>query len=457
MPFSQIERQLELTKKRERDAKHYLNPDGTFTAVISNGPRHFKPYTNAPWRDKVQHFCYAGAQNLVSSTDSEVGIRAYEVGSGETRRARVEFFDVVNERGVALDMFAAPRPGNLKNELCLRDGEGREWSIFHTRVGSKLLGPEVHAPRGRQTYTFPYTLLGGARPLALEGGSLVSDAFRLKKPLLIGADGRRYGVGGWRLRAQTISFSFDDRCLPSSAYPYRVDPNTTLNVAVAGDDNQVQRLSAGTEYPPTGAYELDATVNPESLVPRRDNFGTFYVCQGFVRFDTAFLSGGTVTSAALTMYHWNSYGDYTDSYSFALAWYPWSSITSADWSLTQSTSAHTGIARSSMGLLTDQTWSNLTNADGNINKSGYTGLQVGTVPDTQPTTGNNSQFASYENPTYVEPRFTLVYGFTTRLAPDAIIARTNLPNVNGVAANDATALAAIDEDPDTPDTDWLTV
>ena len=105
--------------------------------------------------------------------------------------------------------------------------DGVEWVYEKGPKRTKLSGT-VRTPLGLKIYTFPYTLLGNASDFRIEDGHAVADGIRVAAPYIIGANELRYPTTGWIITPGGLTFSFNDRILPASAYPYVIDPTTTL-------------------------------------------------------------------------------------------------------------------------------------------------------------------------------------------------------------------------------------
>lgn len=228
---------VEIVSLRSRDAKTFQNPDGTRTALFG----HLLHYEAAPgdWRDVDLSFRPEGEdwvadRNAVIVRVGANAITATDRGSG---------------KGVRFPLPAAP---TVSGRTASFAGPGFTWTYATTKAGLKL---SATVPRrlGRRTYTFGYQTTGGAAPLAEDQtGGLVSDAFRIPRAVVYGADGEAYELGAWRIPAPgQAAFDFDDTDLPAAAFPYELDPTTTFSVAAGADDGFVRR--SGDTYRPTRA------------------------------------------------------------------------------------------------------------------------------------------------------------------------------------------------------------
>ena len=129
---------------------------------------------------------------------------------------------------------------------------GLEWDYINGRAGVKLQA-QVEVPRGPQTYSFGYGLLGGAEDFAInaDGDAVSGGTFTVRRSQVFGANGMVYEASAWSREAGSrIAFSFDDSVLPDDAYPYILDPTTTFDIAAAANDGTAGK--SDTSYPPGG-------------------------------------------------------------------------------------------------------------------------------------------------------------------------------------------------------------
>lgn len=235
-------------------------------------------------------------------------------------------------------------------------------------------------------------------------------------------------------------------------------PQDVFPILDSADDGYVAVAdNTFTSYPPTNVGAGFFGSDTRSWIYRTFT-GTYYrESVGLWRFDTSALPDtATITSAELRFYL--EFLSNANGLSLTAGGYPWVGATS-DWTHTPDTDAISGVALSS---LTGSAY-NVVSLTGfsAISLSGNTSLRLSIsqrASDAAPTGSNEVGIPSFDNTTFDEPRLTVNYTLpTTRMAPDGVVSRINLPNVDGVAANDATALAAIDEDPDSADSSWLTI
>lgn len=399
---------VELTASRTAHAKHYQNPDGTFSGVFSTGPIHYQDTVGGPWKDKVQRFV-AGAANEWVSNQSDVSMRTFQVGTGGNRRWWVEFKETLTGRGIRFELQFQPTPVTDTNELRFTDAQSRSWSYFHTRSGGKMLGPQIPSAEGPKTFSFNYELLGGVPALVREADGSIScgDVFKMAAPHLEGADGLRYAYSAWTIDsvAQTLSFSYTDVGLPLSAFPYQVDPSTTFNIAASLDDQQVART--GTTYPPTGTIGwTPASANAEAA--RSLGSGATYAIRNMLlKWDTSgvIVAPDVVISATLRIVPTATRS--VNTRNFTLDWGVWDGTSASDYSETPLTDALLAQPISGLTANVDNDIV-LDNVDG-IDVSGITYLR-GHIDGGQPTGDNYLLIAAWDHATLTEARLVVDYG-----------------------------------------------
>lgn len=225
-------------------------------------------------------------------------------------------------------------------------------------------------------------------------------------------------------------------------------PQISVEVA-AGIDDALLNLE-GVSYPPSGTPTVDETGG--SMYIQRDKGGAggnYRLSVGVIRFDTSSIpDNATVTSGTLDLRAVDSFvASDVDGLFFVAEYYTWTpSATTADYTVTASNSAHTGTSLSSLNSAGYKNFAlqNLTN----INKSGYTGFRLHISEGAgAPTGADYFGVWTYNAGGGFRPSITVNYSLpTTRLAPDAILAQTNLTG----------AVSVIQDDPDSADANWLT-
>lgn len=200
-----------------------------------------------------------------------------------------------------------------------------------------------------------------------------------------------------------------------------------------------------------------AYVNPPGIIGGHDTTSIlvyigrtitdgYHIRNGFVAFDTSGLPDtAVITGATLRIFVEYRWSDNTKM--MKAEWYPTFAGTSADWTFNGGNNAIAGVDIASMAVTQDVDFA-LSNADANISRTGTTRLRIDATDNNAPTgAGNEVRFSSIESTTNPEARLIVDYqvGASTPLAPDAILAQTNLTG----------AVGNIQDDPDSPDANWL--
>ncbi|MDP9475230.1 MAG: hypothetical protein M3R38_05970 [Actinomycetota bacterium] len=413
---------VELTERRSRDAKHYDNGDGTFTAVISPGA-HYRDASGA-WFDCDPKWRAVSRSEWVSDTDS-VRIRVYSATAKGTTAWWLELTGLLDGAGVRFKLPQAPAAPTSGGRALTYDDPllGAGWTYTLTRGGVKLVGPPVGVRLGARTYSYPYETVGGGTPLASDGaGNLVSGAVTIRRATVRGADGEDYLAGPWTATAATVSFAFDDAEIP---LPYQVDPTTTFAVAASGDDRHVNRV--GTAYPPAGTISVSATTVGIAAIRNNDPTlaAPFTIRNGLFRWDTssipdtAQITGARFVGFVVTLQN-------GDARSLTMDWFTWDGTT-ADYSEVAQTNAHAGTAIGSLTLDADNVFE-LDNAAANINKTGLSFLRSH-ISGGQPTGKNVVTISAFDDTTAGrgDPRLLVDYTTTTTVPLEALTASATTP------------------------------
>lgn len=181
--------------------------------------------------------------------------------------------------------------------------QGLIWVWTATGHGVKLTA-KVDAPRGRQTYSFPFELVGDTGlELDAETGRMIGNGFQIQPVEIVDALNVRYSNIGYSTERKTLSFTWDDSVVPLANYPYVIDPTVSFGTQDTGDDAYSAKQSA-TAYPPldgtntfTDSGAAILVRKTTSGVPEWENY------TGFIAWDTSSLpDDAIVTSASVTLY-----------------------------------------------------------------------------------------------------------------------------------------------------------
>ncbi len=396
----------ELTERRAKEAKHFLNDDGTNTAEFSVGSRHYQAAAGGPWLDKKQQFrAGPGAAEWISG-ESDVTMRTYQTGTGGSRRWWVEFKERITGKGIAFELNVQPTVTAGSKVLTFAGG----WTYTHTRAGGKMYSPPIATAEGPKSYTFIYALIGGADPLTLEadGSIRCGDIFRMAAPFLEGANGKSYPASSWTLDsvAKTLSFSYTDATLPAAAYPYRVDPSTTFNIAVGGDDAHLG--TSGATYGAIASYIINSIATEFATARELTATPSYVTLNSLARWDTSSLPD-TVGVSEVRVRGYVTILNNVDLRSVtADAHTGWSggNPATSSFSFEAQTGALAGkpLSEFTVDALNDIVMDNVAGAS----LTGYTSYRFH-ISGGQPTGLNRLAFASYEHTTLAEPQLLITY------------------------------------------------
>lgn len=388
----------ELVERRTRGSKTFRNPDGSFT-TICGGEMHTEAEPGGGWWEEARF--RQGEQGGVWVQDTpratiRLGARFVEV------------LDPATGHGVA---WQTP-PLTRERNTAWYERDGLVWRYQARRRGLKL-SAVVGERRGAQTYRFRFTSRGGAGNPGLDGdGNIVLGRMRIPIPTLFTADGRvlpltwdlRALVGGWE-----AAFTVDDTDLPAEAFPYEIDPTSTVGMASGTDDGYVSNTGTyGSDLYASKSTDTSAT----TLVAQISNSpGANPVRQIVARWDTSALpSNAQVTAANLKAYVTTK----TDHDGRRL-WVEWLALDGLQqwpiniyhFTLTPGTSA----ANVTLASLTTSAVNTiaLTTPELFLNYAGYTALRLAISNSTTPTGTSNVTIAAYEDASNPEMQLEITY------------------------------------------------
>jgi hypothetical protein len=449
---------VERTGDRAWNGKHWDNPaTGDSTGEFSTGSVHYKRVPNGAWLDKKQSLTAGTAPDEWLSEESDVAMRTYRTGSGGNAIYWVEFTELLTGMGIRFDIQARPTITPAEASLSWNTPIGT-WTYTHGRAGGKMLSPPIPNRRGLRTYPFNYELRGGAPPLVVmpDGSLRCGEVFTMARPMIYGADGRVYPTSGWSVTATTITFTYDDTNLPDAAFPYRLDPTNTFANTGAANDQYVE-ITHVTQWPIPGLSTFLRDTTRAQLWCDKDfstNSSAYWINCSLLAFDTSSLPDACVfNSAQFQPFVWDSGSD--DAQRFVVEWYDWDGVSTTDISLRATNDAHVGTNISAMP------WNSVYNLVlqnlERINRTGVTRIrcQITDMP-AAPVGLNRVAISSFEETTYVEPKFFVDY-----TAGSAPVRETLLPSSTSFVSNltpntDPAAVAIVDNDPDQALTSFLT-
>lgn len=393
---------VERVDKRARSAKHYRNPDGTYSAVFSTGAMHYQATPQGEWLDKKHQF-RAGATNEWISDESDVTMRTFSTGGN--RQWWIEFKETLSGRGIQFRIPVQPVVTEGSSVVSFSEG----WTYTHTKAGGKLLGPPTSTSKGPQNFVIPYVLLPGTPAFVEEADGSVNcpGVFRMGAPRLVGADGLSYSHTSWTIDAGTLSFAYDDTNLPASAYPYQVDPTTTFSVSTDTDDGYVRRADSTYATVPNFNFFRAMSTEVTAFAGRYFDSGSsfFFVQNQLFRWDTSSLSDAANILGAQFRAYFTAPSN-ADTRNYTGGYSAWDGTSDTDWVM----NAETGAFSTAISSITGAAYNTiaLTAPNANISKTGPTYIRTH-VDGGQPTGMNQVETVTYEHTTFDEPRLLVDY------------------------------------------------
>ena len=386
---------------RTRDAKHFRNADGTYTAHFG----HYLHYEAAPgrWDDVDLNLRAVGADFVMDRHDLAVRVGASGVEASE------------RATGKGIRWLTPTRPAVDGRRARITD-QGLDWE-YATRISGIKLAAKVEGKRGPWTYEFRYALLGGAQALSVDAdGGLRSDGFFVPRAFALGSDGTTYPASAWRvLPGQRVAFDFDDTALPTRALPYLLDPTTQFNVATSTDDGYADGYGFG--YPPP-ASQARTDEHWTGALKTKYGDGTYRTANPLMRWNTSSLpDDSSASSATLRVGVCRVLN--TEGRSLTADWYGAWPIDVADYSPNPQTSALVGKPLSQIAPAADVGGCHFNYAAGTDNDialnngngvsvTGYTGLRLH-LSGGAPAGDNVVTFVLQEHAVSAEPRLVVDY------------------------------------------------
>ena len=207
----------ELVEQRTEHVKVFKTPSGTHYAVI--GRRlHFRAKPGGPWLDPEEMVVQRSAPGTWTVTTTDISIQANYSAMTLTHLPTNTSWQWVFQ-------------GIGQGDAIVYDGipwqyEPSPWGVKSHAVVSERRGPR----------TYDWIYLSNAQGIHVnEAGDIVAEPFLIRRPVVIGANGEQYETSGWDLSIPFHArFSFDDSVLPDEAFPYIIDPTTSIVLAAGG-------------------------------------------------------------------------------------------------------------------------------------------------------------------------------------------------------------------------------
>jgi len=366
----------ERLERRTRTSKTFLHDgrdgDGreVLTSVFTTAdePLHYRT-GGGEWDDVDLAWDSRGDEDGVEHSHVQVrsdvrGIAVYDKAAGGIRFLLPARAEIVPGQQKAL-LRAVNLGGASSEEAWAR---GLDWT-YETIHGGVKLSTVVDDRRGVDTFAFRYQPVGDVGLEEAADGSLLAGPLRLPRPVLFGADGSVYPAGPWRIDGDGwIAFELDDSILPQQAFPYTLDPTTTVSHY---DSATLGRT--GVSYPPDTP---DTPTGPWTM----KSATAFEVTCSFWRWDTASIDDDAIiTAGALILRPATSPFENNDNRAVRGEWYPssnWPITDPADWTALVGNNALAGTDLDDLVVNVENTLP-LINVAANVDVLGLTGMRVG--------------------------------------------------------------------------------
>ena len=387
----------ELVSMRSEDATHWHNPDGSRTAEFAYDQNYQDAFGD--YQPVNLNFVQVSTTEWVAER-SRYGVRAY-------REAGVNWLEITHRASGKGIRYQIPLSATVQTNYVEFTGFGLTWRYYLTKRGIKLESSPVASSLGPKSYSFQVQLVGGATlaQVANAVGGLDGENFLMPRAQAHCADGVVRTLDPWSRSGGTVTFTMDDSAFPPEAYPYTVDPSTTVSIGAGTDD--IHSSVEGPGWPPSATQFYDTT-NSYLFIGKVFSGGSYFTNNTFLRFDTSPLpDNAAILSAVLRAYVTITNDD--DNQSLCGDFFDWSgSNVAADHSFADLSGAITPVDITALtnNALNDFT---LLDPDTNISKTGDTKLRFG-VTGGEPANWNRVLFATLEHAT--NPAAQLIVDYT---------------------------------------------
>lgn len=392
---------VEALERRFPNAKHFLNPDGSLSAICGAGLHYRDEFGTL--RDADRTYRPNGSGGYIASEDEVVREvvargRHWFVTALERSRGR---------RGMEIQL---PEEPTVEGPHVHFVQDGVRFRLSNTVRGMKLLG-EVGERLGQTEFGWRVALRGVPELRRGSGGGLSSDAFAIPRGQVHGANGEIYPCEPWELRGNSIVMGWDDTELPAEAFPYTIDPAPTFPVVAGADDGYVGY--SGSSYGATSTFTSDSAGT--TILPRRTAVSswfssTYYIYNALLRIDTSSLPDSSTVRGSMLQIAIDAAASNANSRSLTADWYnAWDgAYTSAHYIQDAQTSALAGVPLSTFSTAGASYDLDLLNSTNNVNRAGYTALRLH-IDGASPSGENSLPIASVEHATLNEPRLIVDY------------------------------------------------
>lgn len=322
----------EIVEERDTNKLVYQNPDGTFTALFTQEPIHYKAedgtYQEIDLTYEKNGSTYVSNKNAVKTTVTNKELT------------------VANPDKKSKITWLADSPITVQDNVATyKDKYGNTWKYTNTVSGVKL-ETTIEKRQGNRTYTFPYKY-DGKLTVDSSSGVITGDGFTIPVSFAKGQNGQIIYASQWVINNDsTVSFTIDDSEFPDSAFPYVLDPTTSFN---AGTDDGYLRCAYNNNYLIYLSCQQRITNDSSTSLPvgqiksGNSPFIVYYGYESFISFDTSTLDDNAVIyNTQLKLYGLTKW---TGSDQIVVAQYNWTTpLSTSDWRFSSNLNSLTPVA-----------------------------------------------------------------------------------------------------------------
>jgi hypothetical protein len=268
----------DLSARRERSAtwRDAANPHNVRVVVTSGRMHYLGAGDSASWKKIRPRW---------TQKDSDWVADELPYGVRMQQRWGKQWLDIFRD-GVVHHSFQLPSVPTYNGNKAIVEINGIRCSYSLYSESFKLTCIADHS-LGKQTWAFPYS--GDALTVTAKGELTSGSSWKFPAPVAYGADGNTYPAGPWVVSEGKVAFTWNDSVLPTSAFPYVLDPTyySDSGDGVAYGKNAIYSTARSTSY--------DQDVGSLTLpIGQRHSESYYNVYRAYIAFDTSAVDG-TVT------------------------------------------------------------------------------------------------------------------------------------------------------------------
>jgi hypothetical protein len=268
----------DLSARRERSAtwRDAANPHNVRVVVTSGRMHYLGAADSASWKKIRPRWTQKGSDWVAD--ELPYGVRMQQ-------RWGKQWLDIFRD-GVVHHSFQLPNVPTYNGNRAIVEINGIRCSYSLYSESFKLTCIADHS-LGKQTWAFPYS--GDALTVTAKGELTSGSSWKFPAPVAYGADGNTYPAGPWAVSEGKVAFTWNDSVLPTSAFPYVLDPT------YYSDSGDGVAYGKSATYSTARSTSYDQDVGSLTLpIGQRHSGSYYYVYRMYIAFDTSAVDG-TVT------------------------------------------------------------------------------------------------------------------------------------------------------------------